>query len=190
MKNLGMFVTQVVVVVGALAAYHMMFHGDRDRSGEGTGAELIGGGLGERMEIEAALRSAEGVTPETYDADAVRGLLRKSDIELPADKEEVILPLLHDHLLKLRANLRDAHRAVVDGVPEVQRARFRAKAAGIHGALHARLKSLIPQDQAAKLYAALPAMMPPVPGSTSPTPKPQPKPLPPISMTEKPEESK
>jgi len=187
MKNLGMLLAQVGIVVAALAIYHVIFHMDAPPSQPARTDDLTGGGLNERMEIEHALEGADSGLSEAYDEQAMRKIVERAEVELTSEQAARLLPLMHTHLAALRRNLAEARDAVVAGRSDAQRVRYRVRAVRLHADFQKTLRKTVSKEQAEALFRAMPSMIPPVPGATNPPPPPPVKPEAPIRIDNTPD---
>ncbi len=178
MKNLGMILTQVAIVVAAIALYHVIFHASRERAPEDTTAGLTGGGLTERIEIEGTLENANHLLGASYDEQAMRALVTKAEIDLTPEQMTRVVPLMYEHLAALRVNLMAARDAAAAGVPDAGRVRYRVRAVQRHAAFQKTLQAIVSKAQAAALFRVMPSMIPPVPGAVPPPHKDAPPPPP------------
>ncbi len=166
MKPAGLLLTNLLVVVGAIAVYHVLFHGG---GGEPTSPEqdLSGTRIEERNALEDQMHRADVLFTPTYDEAAMRRIIERADVTLTDEQAQEILPRLHAHLVSLRKNLESARAAALAGKPDSQRVVYHARAAQMHGAFQAYLRKVLTPDDATAIFKAAPAMLPPVPGSTA-----------------------
>lgn len=166
MKPAGLLVTNLLVVVAAIAVYHVVFHGEA-KAPVSNHQDLSGEGVAERELIEAELMRADGAFGSEYDEAAMQRMVQVADVELTPEQAAEILPRLHAHLVKLRKNLEEARAAAMAGKPDSQRVVYHARAAQMHGAFQAYLRKHVTPQVATALFKATPSMMPPIPGSTA-----------------------
>lgn len=171
MNRPGQVFLQLLLIAAMLTIYHLLFHGaqppttpESDPHGRVNSSGPTAGSK-ERDELERMVRTSAPLGDAQFDPAALGALVDRSKVALSEQERAAVLPLLHAHLRMLHENVVAALDALDRGAGPTERMRYRAQAAQLHGRFQAQLRKSLTGAQASALFAAAPAMLPPVPSS-------------------------